>query len=309
MTNAAPWLEQYPFESHYLQLGAARLHYVDEGTGRPLLMVHGNPTWSFYWRRLVQHFRTRYRVIAVDHIGCGWSDKPQDYPYTLQTHIDNLATLVESLQLADTTLVAHDWGGAIGLGTVVAQPPRFRSLVLLNTGAFPPPYIPWRIRACRIPGLGTWCVRRLNLFARAALWMAVARRQNMSPAARAGLLAPYDSWEHRVAIDRFVRDIPASPRHPTWRTLAQLEQQLAAFSHWPVQLIWGMQDWCFRPACLARLRTMFPQAESYELHEASHYVLEDAPRRVIECMEPFLERGPCGQDHPRPHSKTEEPLA
>ncbi len=209
------------------------MHYVDAGEGWPLLMVHGNPTWSFYWRRLIQAFQPHYRVVAVDHVGCGLSDKPQQYPYTLQQHIDNLVRLVDHLDLQRITLVAHDWGGAIGLGTALARRERFAGLVLLNTGAFPPPFIPWRIRLCRIPWLGTWAIRRLNLFARAALWMAVAHRENMTSTVRAGLLAPYDSWDHRVAIDRFVKDIPSSSRHPTWQTLAHLEQELGQLADRP----------------------------------------------------------------------------
>ena len=288
MTTEESWRSLCPFASHYLPLGDERMHYIDEGDGPPLLLVHGNPTWSFYWRRLVAAFRTRYRVIAVDHIGCGLSDKPQSYDYTLQHHVDNLSRLVNQLGLEQTTLIAHDWGGAIGLGTVLANQNRFGSIALLNTGAFPPPFIPWRIRACRIPWLGTWAVRRLNLFARAALRMAVAQPRNLSQDVRAGLLAPYDNWEHRVAIDRFVKDIPASPRHPTWQTLEQMEQGLSQLSDWPVQLIWGMQDWCFRPSCLERFLKIFPHAEAHRLADASHYVVEDAPEQVIAHVDSFL---------------------
>lgn len=264
------------------------MHYVDEGDGAPLLMVHGNPTWSFYWRRLVQAFRTGYRAIAVDHVGCGLSDKPQDYPYTLPQHIDNLSRLVEQLDLQQVTLIAHDWGGPIGLGTLLANRKRFRSIVLLNTGAFPPPFIPWRIRACRIPLFGTGAVRGLNLFARAALNMALADPRKLTPDIRAGLMAPYDSWAHRVAVDRFVKDIPASRRHPTWQVLERLEQELRQLQGWPVQCIWGMRDWCFRPSCLTQLRDMFPDADVLELPAASHYVVEDAPDEVINCLRAFL---------------------
>ncbi len=295
MTTDDSWRQLYPFASHHFQLGDVRMHYVDEGDGPPLVMVHGNPTWSFYWRRLIDTFRSHYRVIAVDHVGCGLSDKPQTYDYTLQQHTDNLSQLIDQLGLKQATLIAHDWGGAIGLGTVLANRDRFRAIALLNTGAFPPPFIPWRIRACRIPWLGTWAIRRLNLFARAALWMAVAKRHNLTPDERAGLLAPYDSWDHRVAIDRFVKDIPASPRHPTWNTLEHLEQSLNELSHLPVQLIWGMRDWCFRPACLDRFQRIFPDARVTQLPEASHYVVEDAPEQVIASLDAFLQSVHCDE--------------
>jgi pimeloyl-ACP methyl ester carboxylesterase len=289
MAENSSWRALYPFASRFLTLEDVRLHYVDEGVGRGLLMVHGNPTWSFYWRKLIERFRHAYRVVAVDHIGCGLSDKPQQYAYTLQRHVDNLVAVIDQLDLREVTLVAHDWGGAIGLGAAVARPERFRAFVLLNTGAFPPPFIPWRIRLCRTPWLGSWCIRRLNLFARAALWMAVAKHQRMTPEVRAGLLAPYDSWAHRIAIDRFVQDIPGSPRHPTWRTLEQIERSLAALSDRPCQIIWGMRDWCFRPACLERLLQIFPAAEVHRLADASHYVVEDAHEQIVPRMERFLE--------------------
>jgi haloalkane dehalogenase len=298
MVPETAWRRLYPFTSRYCALDGVLMHYVDEGRGRPVLLVHGNPTWSFYWRTLIEPLRRSYRMVAVDHVGCGLSDKPPDYPYTLVRHIDNLVALVDHLDLRATTLVAHDWGGAIGLGAALARPARFGAIVLFNTGAFPPPYIPWRIRACRLPWLGSWCVRRWNLFARAALRMAVARPERMTADVRAGLLAPYDTWEHRVAIDRFVHDIPSSPRHPTWQTLAQIERALPQLADRPCLLIWGMRDWCFRPDCLERLRQSFPAAEVHRLAHASHYVVEDAHEDIVPILERFLARGAPGGDTP-----------
>ena len=130
------WRQLYPFASHTLPLGSWRYHYLDEGSGEPLLMVHGNPTWSFYWRNLILAFRDRYRVVAPDHMGCGWSDKPQAYPYCLSTHIANLVQLIEHLDLRAVTLLVHDWGGPIGLGAALRVPDRIARLVLFNTGAF-----------------------------------------------------------------------------------------------------------------------------------------------------------------------------
>ena len=174
-------------------------------------------------------------------------------------------------------------------GAALQVPDRVARLVLFNTGAFPPPFIPWRIRACRIPWLGPWAVRRLNLFALAALRMAVNKPERMTAAVRAGLLAPYDSWEHRVAIERFVADIPASSRHPTWQVLADIERGLPSLANRPVQLIWGMRDWCFRPACLDRFLQLFPAAETHRLTDASHYVIEDAHEQIIPLVERFLD--------------------
>jgi haloalkane dehalogenase len=282
------WRKLYPFASQFLSLGGHRFHYVDEGDGQPILMVHGNPTWSFYWRNLILAFRNRFRTIAPDHIGAGLSDKPQRYGYCLRQHVDNLVELIQNLDLREVTLVAHDWGGAIGLGAAVTVPSRFSRFVLFNTGAFPPPFVPLRIRACRTPLLGSWAIRRLNVFARGALVMATENPRRLKGSIAAGLLAPYDSWQHRVGIDRFVRDIPLTPRHATWKTLTEIESRLPQLADRPVQLIWGMRDWCFRRECLDRFQRHFPAAEIHCLPDAGHYVVEDANERVVELVREFL---------------------
>jgi len=283
------WRSLYPFESHLLRVDGLNYHYLDEGLGETLLMVHGNPTWSFYWRNLVLAFRDRYRVVVPDHIGCGMSDKPQQYPYTLRQHIDNLCSALEQLDLRQVTLLVHDWGGAIGLGAAIAERERFARIVLFNTAAFPPPYVPWRIRSCRTPWLGTWAVRGFNLFARCALTMATERPHKLSPAVRAGLLAPYDNWARRIAIDAFVRDIPLTSRHPTHSALAELEAQLPELADLPIMMIWGMRDWCFRPLCLRRFEAIFPSAAVHRIDDAGHYVVEDACDEIIPLLDRFLQ--------------------
>ena len=286
------WRDLYPFESHFLHRGPGYIHYLDEGAGEPLLFVHGNPTWSFYWRNLILGLRDQNRCIAVDHMGCGLSDKPQDYNYTLQQRIDDLTEVIEQLDLKGLTLLAHDWGGAIGLGAIQRLRERFARIILFNTGAFPPPFVPWRIAACRMPVVGTFAVRRLNAFARAATWMAASKRKRMTADVRRGLLAPYDNWANRVAIDQFVRDIPFSPEHPTWQTLERIEAGLASLADKPIQLIWGMRDWCFRPECLDRFIRHWPKAEVHRLADCGHYVVEDAHERIVPVVRRFLESHP-----------------
>jgi pimeloyl-ACP methyl ester carboxylesterase len=304
------WLRLYPFESHWHEPGSGlgRMHYVDEGpidssNGRQaetLLFVHGNPTWSFHWRRLILALRNRYRCVAPDHIGCGLSDKPRRF-LTLDDHIKNLGSFIESLQLARVTLIAQDWGGAIGLGAMLQMRERLASIVLFNTGAFPPRYIPWRIRACRIPVIGRIAVQGANAFSRAALRMTLSRRSGLEPVVNAGYLAPYDSWANRRAVYGFVKDIP-NPRKPlfpdliidpfpedsTWGRLAVIEQRLRSFADRPSCLIWGMRDWCFRPDCLERFLEAWPQAEVHRLADVGHWVVEDAPDETLAIVERFL---------------------
>ncbi len=298
MPRVDSWSNLLPFSSDEMDLDGNAYRYLDVGRGEPIVMSHGNPTWSFYWRELVQAFRDTHRMIAVDHLGCGRSGKPQDHPYSLSNHIDNLTALLDHLDIRRATLVAHDWGGAIGLGAALNRPDRVARIVLLNTAAFPPPYVPLRIRACRLPVLGSAAVRGLNLFARAALWMAVQRRSSLDSDAKQGLLAPYHNWQSRIAIERFVRDIPLTPRHPTWKVLEEMEGRLPELSSKPVAMIWGMKDWCFRPECLYRLQHSFPNATTVELSDVGHYVMEEARDRVISTMRDFFLQNPLAEDEP-----------
>jgi haloalkane dehalogenase len=306
------WRREYPFRSNYLTLGGVRMHYLDErpNGGEPvetLLCVHGNPTWSFYWRHLVSAWRGRYRLVVPDHVGCGLSDKPQDYEYRLAQHVANLRQLIADLDLQNITLLAHDWGGAIGLGAAVAEPERFARLVLFNTAAFRSDRCPWRIRVCRTPLLGPLGVRRLNLFARAALSMATAQPDRFTPEVCAGYLAPYDSYANRVAVQRFVEDIPLSPSHPSYATLASIERGLSSLARLPTSLIWGMLDWCFTAHFLERFRIFLPRAEVHRLYGAGHYVVEDAHERIVPLVEAFFNEHPLAAQiqqapHPRPLS-------
>ena len=253
------------------------MHYIDEGDrdAPPVLMVHGNPTWSFYYRNLVSGLSENYRTIAVDHIGCGLSDKPKDFGYRLSDHIDNLCSLVESLDLQNVTLVAHDWGGAIGLGALQTLRDRFSKIVLFNTAAFPPPFIPFRIRVCRWPIFGKLGLQGMNLFAKAAIGMATERPEGLPKDVAEGLLAPYDSWSNRIATYQFVKDIPLSQSHPTWETLEAIENGLAELATMPIHLIWGMKDWCFRPECLDRFLQYWHHAKVTRFENGGHYIVED----------------------------------
>ena len=286
---AEGWRAIYPFQSHWLELAGHRYHYLDEGQGLPLLCVHGNPTWSFHWRRIVAGLRDRYRVVAPDHLGCGLSDKPLGWTYRFVDHVRNLVALVEALDLQRVTLVAQDWGGAIGLAAAEALPQRFERLVLCNTGAFPPWFIPWRIRVCRWPLLRSWGVQGGNLFLAAALRMAIGG-EPLSAVERAGYLAPYPRPRDRIAIRRFVEDIPLGSSHPTYAPLAELEAGLAPLGERPIQLIWGLRDWCFTPACLDRFLSHWPQAEVLRIPTAGHWVVEDAHQQVLECIADFVAR-------------------
>jgi haloalkane dehalogenase len=288
--SCASFRGEYDFSPHFLATDAGAMHYLDEGESEaaPILCVHGNPTWSFHFRRIARDFAAEARVVAPDHIGCGLSEKPQDWGYRLAGHIENLERLVLELDLKRITLVAHDWGGAIGAGVAVRHPERFARLFLMNTAAFPSQRIPWRINVCRTPLVGALAIRGLNAFARAAVLMAAKRREAMTPEVRRGYLAPYNSWRNRIATQRFVQDIPMSPSHPSYATLVEVAQGLCRLREKPVRLAWGMRDFCFTPEFLQTWLGYLPQAEILRLPEAGHFALEDAHQEVLPWLRNFL---------------------
>ena len=281
----------YPFESHWLDLDGVRYHHLDEGPrdAPPVVMLHGNPTWSFYYRTLVPPISQSYRVVVPDHVGCGLSDKPQAYDYSLEQHIQNVEALIDSLGLREITLVVHDWGGAIGMGYATRHVENVARLVILNTAAFYQPGLPLRIKMCRIPLLGDVLLRGLNAFARLALPWATVHRERLMPAVRAGYLAPYDSWANRIAILRFVQDIPFEKGHRSRKTLEDIEANLYLFGEHPTLIIWGAEDFCFTvQGYLTEWQTRFPYAETRVIEDAGHYVVEDAHERIVPWILEFL---------------------
>ncbi len=288
-TNPRDWRALYPFTSHYLELDGPRMHYLDEGDGAPVVMLHGNPTWSFYYRHLVCGLRDSCRVVVPDHIGCGLSDKPQDYSYCLSQHVRNTTRLLnDHLGLEDITLVVHDWGGAIGMAYAESFPERVRRLVILNTAAFLQMRCPLRIRICKTPLFGTLAIRGLNAFARAAVRMAVVAPSALSPAAKAGYLAPYDNFRTRIATQRFVQDIPLNPGHPTWPVVEGIQNRLNELADKPMLICWGEQDFCFTTSVLDAWQQFFPNATVHRFADAGHYVLEEAHERILPLIRQFI---------------------
>jgi cis-3-alkyl-4-acyloxetan-2-one decarboxylase len=289
-TALPAWLSaQYPFRPHlWRTLRGARLHYVDEGPQDrdAFVFVHGNPTWSFYYRRLIQALSTTYRCVAPDHIGMGLSDKPQHYPYTLAQRIQDLDGLLSTLRLARIHLVVHDWGGAIGLGWAARNASRLASIHVLNTGAFRFAAIPKRIALCKDHPFGTFLVRGLNGFSWPATRM-TTRRRSLTGVERRAYLFPHASWHDRVAVNAFVKDIPLKPQHPSMPELTRVEHDLPRLATVPLQFIWGGADWCFDTRFLKRFQDFFPKAPVTLWNDVGHYVLEDAPDQTLELIRNF----------------------
>lgn len=285
------WLRKlYPFVPHRFTTPAgAVMSYVDEGprSDDAVLMLHGNPTWSFFYRDLIRRVSPQVRCIAPDHIGMGLSEKPENYPYTLEQRIGDIAALVRALGLNQIRLVVHDWGGAIGFGLATRYPELIDRIVILNTAAFLSKRIPLSIALCRVPGIGSWLVRKFNGFAGPATRMAMHARTLTRDEKRAYLF-PYDSWANRVAVHRFVTDIPMEKNHPTRATLKEIEDNLALLADRPKLILWGGRDFCFSDHFLGQWQRIYPRAAVHRFPNAGHYVLEDTGTEARERAAQFL---------------------
>lgn len=287
--NTHTWQNEFPFAPHYFTAPSGhRLHFVDEGENQPAVMLHGNPTWSFFFRHLVTAVTAAGgRAVVPDHLGCGLSDKPKNGSYHLKDHIDNLEELVDrQLKLDSLDLVLHDWGGAIGMGYAVRHPEKIRRIVILNTAAFLMPDCPRRIRLLRCPGLGECLVQGGNVFVEAALRM--APHKPLSPQAKAGFRFPYDSWANRIATLKFVQDIPFSPKDISWQTLCDIQNRLPLLAAKKILICWGERDFCFTMKFLQRWKNLYPQASVRTYPQAGHYLLEDCADEIIPPVANFL---------------------
>lgn len=271
----------YPFKSNFLEIDKGlRYHYLDEGSGPPVVMVHGNPTWSFYYRRLVTLLRDRHRCIVPDHIGCGLSDKPDDsrYEYSLAQRADDLARLIDSLGLEKVHLVMHDWGGMIGMTWASRHPEQVDKIVLLNTAAFHLPAskpFPPALALARNSRLGALFVRRFNAFSRVAASVCCTRNP-MSKELKDAYTAPYDSWENRIATLRFVQDIPLKPGDRGYDLVSKVAAAIPSFNDHDILIGWGLKDFVFDSQFLREWERLLPDAAVHRFEDAGHYILEDA---------------------------------
>jgi pimeloyl-ACP methyl ester carboxylesterase len=282
----------FPFEPRFLRAGKTSLHYVDEGPddAPPLLFLHGNPTWSYLWRRPIAELSDLgHRCVALDHMGFGRSEKPPRMSsYTLERHVDNTLAVIDELDLRDLTLVAHDWGGPIGLGAMLERQERLRAVVLMNTWAWElPSWLPPFIREFRTEGLGEILALGGNLFVE-SIPGGMARR-DPDPVMMEAYRAPFPDYWSRVATLAFQREIPMTERDRSARAMGSIHERLTQLDV-PVLLVWGMRDPVFQPVFLDQWRELFPDAEVAEIEDASHFVVEDRPDVVSQAIERFLRR-------------------
>lgn len=285
----------YPFTSHFLNINGLKYHYLDEGKGPVVVMLHGNPTWSFYYRGVILALAPEYRCIAPDHMGCGLSDKPdvRQYDFRLQSRLSDLEQLMDHLNVGEKiTLMVHDWGGMIGMLYAVRHPERIAGLIVTNTSAFFPPggkKLPFRLWLVRnLPPFAVPAVLGMNLFSLGAAVMAPYKR--LSKEVRAGLTAPYNRPRNRIATLKFVQDIPLTPKDQGYDLVRFADENLHTLSHIPMLICWGKHDFVFDGDYLAEWRRRFPQARCRLFSDAGHYLLEDKPEDVVNYVKDFLKK-------------------
>jgi pimeloyl-ACP methyl ester carboxylesterase len=277
--------KEYPFKSNFFKISNDEyLHYVDEGTGPVIIMLHGNPTWSYFYRNLIKHFSKNYRVIVPDHLGMGLSSKNPNSKYTLKNRIEQIEILIDHLKIDKFSLVLHDWGGAIGMGVATKRPDSIIKIMAMNTAAFTSKEIPFRIAILKNK-FGGHLIQKANLFALPATFMAVSKKLKNN--IRAGYLYPYDSYNNRRATSTFVQDIPLNENHPSYQTLIEIEQNLKLIKS-PILLLWGEKDFCFTTHFLNRWLEFFPKAKYKIYPNANHYLVEDEASDVTLEIEHFL---------------------
>jgi len=284
--------EMYPFQSNFLQIEGDNYHYVDEKPANfdeetpTIILVHGNPTWSFYYRNIIKDLSSKYRVIAADHMGCGLSDKPENYEYTLKNRISNLSTLIKFLDIKKYSMLVHDWGGAIGFGHAVDHVDEIDKMIILNTAAFTSKRIPFTINLLKGKTLGPILVKHLNAFCYPATFMTTEKK--LSKNVKDGYLFPYQTPKDRIAISEFVQDIPLDSTHPSYKTLLDIENKLPNLTQKKL-ILWGGKDFCFNDEFFSRWRKIYPSAQYVYYKNAGHYVIEDETEDTLKQINHFLE--------------------
>lgn len=281
------WVDraEYPFEPQRFDAPAGSMRYVDHGTGTPIVMVHGNPYWSFEYRKLIRAFSSTNRCVAPDHLGFGLSDKPRDWDYLPESHAANFAALMDHLDLRDVTLVVGDWGGPIGISWALAHPDRVRSIVIHNTWCWPVDD-DWYYRAFSgfVGGpIGGVLIRTRNFFATSVVKRAYGDRSKLTPEIRHHIETPLADPAERQGTWVFPKRIIGSTQ---W--LQSLWEKRGAISGKVSLIVWGMRDIAFREKELNRWTDAFPDAEVVRLPEAGHFVPDEAGEALITAMRGVL---------------------
>lgn len=287
-------LAGYPFErNYYVRPDGLALQYVDEGKGPAVVMAHGNPTWSFFFRNMINDLSSDHRCLVPDHMGMGLSSRPtaEEYGFRLEDRVADMEALMDHWNIdGPVHFVVHDWGGPIALSWAAAHPERVASVTIMNSGTRIPDgyHLPVKLGLFKYAGpLGQYLAKDLGLFVNGTAVFGASTP--LSREAKDGLTAPYRTPESRLGIARFVADIPLDPIHPSYACLGRIDRNVGtALANKPISLVWGLEDFVFTRTVYLDWRKRFPQAEGLVLPEAGHYLLEDDPQRVCSFVRKFI---------------------
>jgi haloalkane dehalogenase len=270
--------ELFPFESHFAEIGGARVHYIDEGQGPVFVGMHGNPTWSFLYRHIVNGLRDRFRCIALDYPGFGLSTAPSGYHYTVAEHCRVVEGFVTQLDLDGITMMVQDWGGPIGFSVAVRHPERFRAFVIGNTFGWPVRGEKTFERFSKLMGSdfpGGLLVKQLDLFTKVFVPGGI-KRKKLSQAEKDMYKRPHPTPASRIPVHVMPREILAAHE-----LLLEVEQGLPRVAHLPALIVWGDRDQAFKEPQRRRWESTFPHHKTVILKGASHYIQEDAPEEIV----------------------------
>lgn len=277
--------DEYPFRDHWLEIDGARMHYIDEGIGTPVLLLHGNPTWSYLYRNIVKALSKEMRLIAPDYFGFGFSDHPLRFSYTPAQHAECVSALINHLGLTNIILVCQDWGGPIGLSIAAERPGDFAGLVILNTWCWPPTFDAKIFSFIMGSDLiGRYVTIKRNFFVEKIIPGGIFHKENITSALLKAYSDPFPTEASRVPVWIFPREIR---RSAMW--LAQVEAKLPVLRDKPIEMVWAMKDVAFgKKKILDRWRRIFANAEVEERDDAAHYLQEDRPDRIIAAIRKVL---------------------
>ncbi|WP_029192536.1 alpha/beta fold hydrolase [Paenibacillus harenae] len=281
-------LMEYPFQDRWLPYRDGYIHYIDEGEGPTVLLLHGNPTWSYLYRDVVKELRSECRLIALDYPGFGMSGAPTRYGFTPQEQSEAVFDFIRRLNLTDFVLVVQDWGGPIGLNYAVRHRDNLRGIVLMNTWAWPAKLPAMKIFSLAMGGwpLGYWLQTRRNFFAKVIVPRGIYHSEKVTDSLRKAYTAPFPTPKSRIPTWVFPGQIRKAR---SW--LADIESKLSALSDVPAQIVWGLKDSAgFPPEEMARWQGYLQMHETEALVDASHYVQEDRPDRVAASIRRVLKR-------------------
>ncbi len=281
------WLNEqlYPFQSRFVEIEGNRIHYVDEGSGPTLLLLHGNPTWSFLYRHIITQLTRQFRCVAVDYPGFGLSSARPGYSFKPREHSTVIERFVLALDLGEIGLMVQDWGGPIGLGFAGRHPDRIRALVICNTWAWPvqgTKRLEWFSKIMGGPG-GRFLILNFNAFVNLLVPSGISRR--LSPAEMRAYRDPFPTRASRLPTAIFPREILHSREY-----LAEVESGLGRLSHKPTLILWGDGDTAFRDRERERFEMLFPNHRTRILRGAKHFVQEEAPKEICDELIAFYDQ-------------------